>query len=80
MTEKVGGSMPRRSISSANEVEVKKCVLSSRVTFQEILLIRICIVNVQDKWELGKYLRESCYYRIECSATNSLAALKGSDT
>ena len=53
MTEKVGGSMPRRSISSANEVEVKKCVLSSRVTFQEILLIRICIVNVQDKWELG---------------------------
>ena len=53
MTEKVGGSMPRRSISLANEVEVKKCVLSSRVTFQEILLIRICIVNVQDKWELG---------------------------
>ena len=27
-----------------------------------------------------KYLRESCYYRIECSATNFLAALKGSDT
>ena len=23
----------------------------------------------------GKYLRESCYHRIECSAANSLAAL-----
>ena len=36
-----------------NEVEVEKCVLSSKVTFQEILLIRICIMNIQDKWELG---------------------------
>ena len=49
MTVKVGGSMPRRSISSANEVEVRRCVLSSKVMFQEVLLIRICIVNVQDK-------------------------------
>ena len=23
----------------------------------------------------GKYLRENCYHRIECSVTNSLAAL-----
>ena len=36
-----------------NEAKVRKFVLSSRVTFQEVLLIRICIVNVQDKWELG---------------------------
>ena len=36
-----------------NEAEVRKCILSSRVMFQEVLLIRICIVNVQDKWELG---------------------------
>ena len=52
MIMKDGGNMPRRSISSANEVEVKKCVLSSKVTFQEVLLMRICFVNVQDKWEL----------------------------
>jgi len=36
-----------------NKTEVRKCILSSRVIFQEVLLIRICIVNVQDKWELG---------------------------
>ena len=35
-----------------NKAEVGKCVLSSGVTFQEILLINICIMNVQDKWEL----------------------------
>ena len=36
----------------------------------------------EDKYQEGtrqmeamKYLRESCYYHIECSATNSLAAL-----
>ena len=45
--------MLRRSIFLANEVEVRKCVLSSKVTFQEVLLMRICFVNVQDKWELG---------------------------
>ena len=32
-----------------NKAEIGRCVLLSRVTFQEILLIRICIVNVQDK-------------------------------
>ena len=32
-----------------NEVNVKMSVLSSRVAFQETLLIMICIVNVQDK-------------------------------
>ena len=53
MTVKGRGSMLSSSISSANKVEVKKCVLSSKVTFQEILLIRISFVNVLDKWELG---------------------------
>ena len=36
-----------------NKAEIKKYDLSSKVTFQEILLIRICLMNVQDKWELG---------------------------
>ena len=52
MTVKAGGGMLRRSISSANEAEVRKCVLSSRVTFQEVLLIRIHIMKVQDEGEL----------------------------
>ena len=43
-----GGVFPQ-----LNEAEVRKCVLSSRVAFQKILLTRICIMNVQDKWELG---------------------------
>ena len=46
MTVKAGGGMLRRSIFSANETEIRKYVLSSKVTFQEVLLIRICIVNV----------------------------------
>ena len=52
MTVKDRGSVSRKGVSSTNEVEVKKCVLSSKVTFQEVLLMRICIVNVQDKWGL----------------------------
>ena len=39
-----GGVSPR-----LNKAEVRKCVLSSRVTIQEILLIKIYIMNVQDK-------------------------------
>ena len=42
--------------------------------FQEVLLIRICTVNVRDKGGVEKYLRKSCYHRIECSSTDSLAA------
>ena len=39
-----------------NEAEVRKCIPSSRVTFQEVLLIRICIVNVRTNgsWEISK--------------------------
>ena len=43
------------------------------MTFQEILLLRICTVNVWDKTGVEKYLTKSCYHRIECFATNSLA-------
>jgi len=44
------------------------------VIFQEVLLIRICIVNVRDRMEAEKYLRKSYHHRIECSTANSLAA------
>ena len=30
-------------------------------------------MNIQDKMRTEKYLRKSCYHRIECSAANSLA-------
>ena len=58
-----------------NKAEVRKCILLSRVTFQEILLIKI--IHYERTRQIGarKYLRESCYYCIECSAANSLAAL-----
>ena len=43
MTVKVG----RGGVSpQLNEEGVKRCVLLSRVTFQEVLLIRICTMNV----------------------------------
>ena len=48
------GEVGREGVSPwLNKAEIRKCVLSFRVTFQEVLLIKICIVNVQDKWELG---------------------------
>ena len=66
---------PRKSITSAKREGVKRWVLLSRVTFQEVLLIRICTVNVLDKMGVEKYLGESCYHSIKCSVTNSLAVL-----
>ena len=56
------------------KVEVKRCGLTSRAMVRTIPLI--------DKYQEGttqrkamKYLRESCYHHIKCSATISLAAL-----
>ena len=43
------------------------------MTLQEVLLIRICTVNVRDKMGARKYLGKSYYYRIEYSVANSLA-------
>ena len=42
-----GGVSPRLS-----KTKVRKSVLSSRVTFREILVITIYIMNVQDNWEV----------------------------
>ena len=52
ITMKDRGNMSRRNISSADEVEVRKCVLSSNVTFQDVLLMRISIRKEQDKGRL----------------------------
>ena len=42
--------------------------------FQEVLLIKICTVNVLEKMGVEKYLRKNYYHRIKCSAANSLVA------
>jgi len=42
------------------------------VTFQKVLLIRICTVNIPDKMEAKKYLKKSCYRHIECLTVDSL--------
>ena len=47
------GKVSRGGVSQwLSEAEVRKCVLSSRMIFQEILLIKIYVMNVQDKWEV----------------------------
>ena len=63
-----------RSISSAKRRRGQKESSIIQSEIPKVLLIRICTVNVQDKMKTEKYLRESCYHRIECSAANSLAA------
>ena len=74
MTVKVGGGMPMRSISLANKAEVRRCILSSRVTPGSSIDKDMHCERIR---QMGarKYQRESCYHRIECSATNSLVTL-----
>ena len=59
MTEKAGRGRLRRVSTQLNEERVRKCVQLSRVTFQEVLLIRTCIVDVQDRWELRNIYRKA---------------------
>jgi len=48
------GKVSRGGVSpQLNETEVRKSVLSSRVTFWEILVITIYFMNVLDNWEVG---------------------------
>ena len=74
MTVKVGRGRQMRSISSAKRRRGQKESSIIQSEIPKVLLIRICTVNVQDKMKTEKYLRKSCYHRIECSAANSLAA------
>ena len=72
MTIEIGrGGVPPR----LNKEGVRRRVLLFKVTFQEVLLIRICTVNILDKMGVEKYLGGNCYYRIKCSIVNSLTAL-----
>ena len=69
---------PRRNTSSDKLWTTPVYILIIKVTFQEAPVIGTCIINVHHKhirmMGTQKYLRESYYYRIECTATTSLAA------
>ena len=43
------------------------------ITFQEAPMIKMCIMNIQGRWDLRNIL-ESCCHRIECTVTTFLAA------
>ena len=75
MTMKAGGGRPRRSISSTKQSRGQKVYyviqsdVSGKFMNKDMQCERIGHIGAE------KYLRESCYHRIKCSATNSLAAL-----
>ena len=75
MTMKAGGGRPRRSISLAKQSRGQKVcyVIQSDVSGISINKDMHCERIGQIGAE--KYLRESCYHRIKCSAANSLTAL-----
>ena len=75
MTVKAGGDRPRRSIPSAKRSRGQRVcsVIQNDIPGSSIDKDMHC----ERTWQMGagKYLRESCYHRIKCSAANSLATL-----
>ena len=75
MNEKVGEDKPRKSISLAKKSRGQKVcsIIQGDIPWNSI--------DKDIRYERtgqmggGKYLRKSCYHRIEYSVTNSLAAL-----
>ena len=66
---------PRRIASSAEQAEVRKCKLLSRSNVPGDSIDKDIHYKSTGQKKAMKYLRESCCHRIECSVTNSLAAL-----
>ena len=75
MTVKARGEGPRRNIPSAKQSKYQNVchIIEGDITGSSI------DKNVHYEhtggMEVRKYLRESCYHRIECSVANSLDAL-----
>ena len=65
----------RRIVSSAGQVEVRKCKLLSRSNVPGDSIDEDIHYESTRQKKTMKYLRESCCHRIECSVTNSLTAL-----
>ena len=75
MTVKAGGGGPRRNIPSAKQSKYQNVcpIIEGDITGGSI--DKDVHYECTGGMEVRKYLRESCYHRIECSVANSLAAL-----
>ena len=54
---KVGGGSPRRNISSDKPSTGQMYIIMFKVTFQEVSVIEMFIINIQEGRKLLKYLR-----------------------
>ena len=50
------------------------CIPTAGGTFQEAQEMRMCPMNMKERGESTKYLKESCYYRIKFTVTTFLTA------
>ena len=75
MGENAEEGKPRRSISSAKQNRGQKECLVIQGDHPENSSDNIIRHECIGQLGGGKYLRESCYHCIECSATNSLTTL-----
>ena len=66
---------PRGNASSAEQSRGQKVQFAIKSNFSDNSIDEDKYQEGTRQKEAMKYLRESCYYHIECSATNSLAAL-----
>ena len=72
---KAGEGRPRKSISSAKQSRGQKMC---SIIWSDVLRNSIDKDMHYERTRqmgAGKYLKKSCYHRIECSTANSLAAL-----
>ena len=65
---------PRRNSSSDMMNAAQVCIPAIRMTLQETPTIGTCLTNIPESRKPKKYLRESCYYCIKCTAATFLAA------
>ena len=61
--------------SRLSKVEARRCNLPSRSNIQGNSIDKDTHHEGTGQRETMKYLRESCYHRIECSVANSLVTL-----
>ena len=71
----LGESMPRRNIPLAKRGEDQNVCLTIHGDVPRSSIDKDMHYERTGRMRVKKYLRESCYHRIECSVTNSLAAL-----
>ena len=64
-----------QSVGVIGPVEVQRCGLPSRGNISENSIDKDTHHEGIGKRGTMKYLRESCYHRIECSVANSLTVL-----